>query len=96
MKSGRLTYKKDVSMGVVIFPQDWIQHPYVFRLDCIRDWIYDLQKEFDSILDSQEKERNIMKKIDDRLEQWADRFDKELSKELYGPVVEAQKENTDE
>ena len=92
MKSGKLIFKKDITMGEVVFPQDWMQHPYVFRLDCIRDWMFDLQKEFDSILEWQEKDRVVRKAISKRLEQTADK----IAEEIWGSVVEAHKENKDE
>ncbi len=92
MKSGRLTYNKNLCLGEVVLPQDWIQHPYVFRLDCIRDWIYDLQKEFDSIVKHHDESRAFMKHVQKRMDQVADKISNDIAKTVYGPNTEEENE----
>jgi hypothetical protein len=92
MKSGKLIFKKDVTMAEVVFPQDWIQQPYVFRLDCIRDWIYDLQKEFDFIVEFQEKERAFVKSVHKRMQQTAKKIENEIVDAMYKKNTEQEDE----
>ena len=55
MKSVKLVYNSKTEVGEVEFPDDWKDLYAIIKLDCLRDWIFDLEKEYEACLSGFEK-----------------------------------------
>jgi hypothetical protein len=49
MKKPRLLYSESSGQGGVKFPDEWSSFDDVIKLDVLKDWIYDLTKEYEQI-----------------------------------------------
>jgi hypothetical protein len=46
MKAPKLKASREFGEGRVEFPDDWLEHSAILRADILKDWIWELEKQY--------------------------------------------------